>query len=187
MRKFVVILGAAVAFAACSRDSVAPTAPVAGLAPAGEGVVGSVSGSGHWEVDFGVPVPKGLGLRKLTLHAVRLADGTVNGEWNLVVGATILHGSIDCVEFPPDGRSARVSGLIDDVKFSNVFHPGTAFGMLVVDNGEGAGAPRDEDSDLRSFAGAPPEVGRAFCETGAVPDGYFVDSTLIGNFQVRTY
>lgn len=111
----------------------------------------------------------------------------MNGEWQIVVGATILHGSLDCVEFLPDGKSARVSGLVEDVKFSLVFEPNTAFGMLIVDNGEGADAPRDQDSDLLSFLNAPPAVGRDFCENGTLPAGFGVDDTLIGNFQVRVF
>lgn len=180
------VLAASVALAACSELD-APTAADGGeLAVAGQGVVGSVTGSGHWEV-FPPPIPKGLGLRNLTLHAVKLANGEVNGEWQIVVGGTILHGSLDCVEFLPDGKSARVSGLVESVKFSPTFLPNTAFGMLVVDNGEGAGTPRDQDSDLLSFRNAPPEVGRDFCENGTEPAGFGLDDTLIGNFQVRVF
>lgn len=186
--RYAVLLACATAIGACSvEDGSSPVAPDRGLAPADAGVVASVSGSGHWEFDFGFPVPRGLGLRKLTLHAVELADGTVNGEWNIVVGGTILHGSLDCVEFLPDGKSARVSGLVEEVKFSTIFQPGTAFGMEIVDNGEGADAPRDQDSDLLSFLNAPPEVGRDFCENGTVPPGFGLDDTLIGNFQVRVF
>lgn len=186
--RYAILVACAAAVAACSDENGAlATAPERGLSPADAGVVGSVSGSGHWEVDFGIPVPTGIGLRKLTLHAVEQADGTVHGEWQIVVGATILHGSLDCVEFLPDGKSARVSGLVEDVKFSLVFEPNTAFGMLIVDNGEGAGAPRDQDSDLLSFLNAPPEVGRDFCENGTIPPAFEVDDTLIGNFQVRVF
>jgi hypothetical protein len=109
----------------------------------------------------------------------------VNGEWNIVVGATILHGTLDCVTFLPDGRSARVSGIVESVKFSNIFQAGTAFAMLVVDTGEGSAAPPDRTSDLLTFANQPPEVGRAYCEDGVEPAPVEPEDTLIGDFQVR--
>lgn len=185
VRNWYLALLGAVVLAACSETG--PESPLATSrepTQASLGVTGSVTGSGHWEV-FPAPVPPGFGLRRLTLHAVQLADGTVNGEWNIVVGATILHGTLDCVTFLPDGRSARVSGIVESVKFSNIFQAGTAFAMLVVDTGEGSAAPPDRTSDLLTFANQPPEVGRAYCEDGVEPAPVEPEDTLIGDFQVR--
>lgn len=168
---------------ACSETGGSPAAPqsAGGLAPAG--VAGSVTGSAHWEFDFGVPVPPGLATRNLVFSAVERDDGRVTGEWNIVVGGTILHGAIDCMEILPDGETARIAGIVEQAKFTS-FQPGTAFGLLVVDDGQGAKGG-DETSNVLSFRNEPPEVGREFCENGTFPGSATTDEILHGNFQVR--
>jgi hypothetical protein len=144
------------------------------------GVSGSVTGSAI--VQF-FP-PSGVGLRRLTFAGVKHQDGSVTGEWNIVVGATILHGDIDCMTILPGGDRARIAGIVTDAKFTT-FQTGTAFAIEVVDNGEGQNDPADATTELVAFRNAPPEVGRLFCETGEAPSELeFIDIEL-GNVQVH--
>lgn len=149
-----------------------------------QGVAGSASGSAHLTVFPGAP--KGLGTRNFAFSAVRHADGDVSGQWQIVAGGTILHGSIDCLTIAPDGESARLSGLVEDAKFTT-FQVGTAFAMEVFDNGNGASGDPDVTTQLRAFRNAAPEIGTAFCETGEIPMGADLDPlpTEEGNFSIR--
>jgi len=174
-----------VGLAACSGEQAGITAPNDGavsIAPADNpaGVSANVTGSAMVQV-FAI---NGLGLRKLTFNAQILNDGSVSGEWNIVAGASILHGDIDCLTILPDGRSARLSGIVTDAKFTS-FIEGTAFALEVVDNGEGNSMPADVTTDLRSFRNMPVEIGRAFCETGEAPDGLEAMPIIKGNVQVH--
>ena len=127
-------------------------------------MVGSVTGSAHLQVF----AAQGLGLRKLTFNAIRRVDGSVGGEWNIVAGASIIHGDIDCLNILPGGGSARISGIVTDAKFTT-FLPGTAFAIQLNDNGNGSSGDADEATSVRAFRNADPEVGRLFCETGEAP------------------
>lgn len=174
----------------CTSDDPATlTAPGSELSSALEvGVVGQeilghegrVTGSAHLQVF----APNGIGLRKLTFSAIQHADGSVSGEWNLVAGATILHGDLDCLNILPGGDRARFSGIVTDAKFTN-FEPGTAFALEVVDNGQGGDSDPDQTSVVRAFRNADPAVGRHFCETGEAPtDVEFMDAQK-GNIQIH--
>lgn len=124
--------------------------------------------------------------RRLTFAGISHGNGSVSGEWQVVAGGTILHGDIDCLTILPDGRSGRISGIVEQAKFTT-FEAGTAWAMEFVDNGQGAGADADVVSDLMAFKNATPEVGRTFCETGELPEGTELDRLQItqGNFQVH--
>lgn len=144
------------------------------------GVAGSVTGSAHIQV-FGI---QGLGLRKLTFSAIRAADGTVRGEWNIVAGASIIHGDVDCLNILPGGQVARLSGVVTSAKFTS-FQPGTAFAIQVVDNGAGQSGAADETSEVRAFQNLPPEVGRIFCETGEAPSDVDIMGIELGNITIH--
>ena len=173
---------------ACQSDG--PTSAVAGsesptLHASQMAVVASISGSAHLTV-FAPPTPPGLALRNFTVSAQQLASGEVRGQWQVVAGASILHGDIDCMTIADDARSARISGIVTDAKVT-LFVPGTAFAMELFDNGQGAGDPADVTTQLRAFRNAAPEVGRAFCENGTVPEGgdLMPLPTEHGNFTIR--
>jgi hypothetical protein len=146
-------------------------------------VTGSVTGGGH--LIFFPGLAPGLGTRRLAISAVQTADGTTTGEWQIVVGATILHGDIDCLTILPDGKSARLSGIVEQAKFTS-FLPGTAFALELVDSGEGSMGGGDADTGPLAFRNAPPEVGRTFCETGEAPAELELMAIEKGNFQVRS-
>jgi len=167
------MVGAAVGVLAACRE--APLDPAAGdPASANLGVAsavsGSVTGSAHVSIDFGVPLPAGLGLRNLGFNAIRHGDGTVTGQWQIVVGSSIIHGTIDCLVIAPGAQSARMSGVVTSSLFTS-FQVGTAFAMEVFDNGNGGSGTPDVASEIRAFRNAAPAVGRAFCEAGTVPPG----------------
>lgn len=149
------------------------------------GIRGSVTGSAHITV-FPPPVPPGLGSRNFTLSAQEYSDGVVDGEWQVVAGGSILHGSVDCMTIAPDGASARLSGIVESASFT-LFEEGTAFAIEIFDNGDGASGDPDVTTQLRAFRNEPPEVGTAFCVSGEVPAGADLDPrpTEEGNFSIR--
>ena len=161
--------------AACTSET--PTLPATQhrVAAASEGpVIGSASGGGHWIT------PDGL-RRRLAFSVRRHADGTVDGEWQLVAGATIMHGSLTCLSI--DGSTARVGGVVERSLFS-LFLVGTDVAWYVVDDGEGQGAD-DATSNLRAFRNSAPGTAQAFCDTGAAPTPVTPDAISFGNVQVR--
>jgi hypothetical protein len=159
------------------------TAAVPEFAGAAAGATASVTGSGHFSF-FPPPGPDGLRLWKLTLNAVRHQDGGTSGEWQIVVGASILHGDVDCVTVLPGGTVARVSGIVEDAKFTS-FVPGTGFAIEVTDNGQGGDADSDQTTSALAFRNTPPETARAFCETGTAPTDLDVIPMELGNFRIR--
>lgn len=182
-------LGAIVMFglvAGCDSSATAPSAASASLesAPVHVGamastkdVAASVTGSAHFPAfppdqclifNPGCPSPQGIGTRNMALHVLSFDDGSVRGAWQSTAGSTILHGTIDCLTIAPDGRSARLSGLVTNAKFT-LFQTGTAFAMEVFDNGPGGSSAPDQSTAIAVFRNLAPEVGRDFCETGAVP------------------
>ena len=185
-RGFVGALGVVVLVGCNALETTAPPATRLVQAAGGggaaieAGVSGSVTGSAI--VQFFAP--NGLGLRKLTFNAVKHADGRVTGQWNIVVGASILHGDVDCLTILPGGTRARLSGIVTGAKFTS-FLPGTAFALEVVDTGEGQNEPGDATTELLAFRNAPPEVGRLFCETGEAPPGVELVEIELGNVQVH--
>lgn len=174
--------------AGCRSDATAPDATLTQttLAMAAAAVSGSATGSAHLTV-FPPSVPPGLALRNFAFQAVKHGDGSVAGQWQIVVGGTILHGPVDCLTIAPDGMSARISGLVEDVKFSPTFEEGTAFAMELFDNSAGGSGDPDVTTQLRAFRNAAPEVGRAFCEDGTVPEGADLDPlpSEHGNVTIR--
>ena len=140
------------------------------------GVSGHITGSAHFQVF----AANGLGLRKLTFNAIRHADGSVSGQWNIVAGASIIHGDIDCLTILPGGEIARFSGVVTNALFTT-FQVGTAFAIQVVDNDAGP----DAASEVRAFRNAAPEVGRLFCETGEAPAEVEMMDMELGKIQIH--
>jgi len=99
------------------------------------GVVESARGSGHYFA--------GDQIRTLAFSAVRHADGTVSGEYQINVHASALwfHVTVECML--TSGNVAWIGGHIDRSSDAAVVIPGTVSYFWMVDNGEGAGAPAD--------------------------------------------
>lgn len=175
-RTLVLGLGTTI-FVACEGDAEIPLGPAEGLAPAAANLVGQASGGAHLLTADGFN-------RRLTFTARHYADDSVDGEWQLVAGATILHGDITCLTI--EGNRARVGGTVADAKFAN-FQEGTDIAWEAVDDGEGAAAS-DATSNLRAFRNAPPESAAAFCADGTVPeeggDFFVIEEITRGNVQV---
>ena len=160
--------------AACATDSTTLTSAGPLAASVDAPVVASASGGGHWFT------PDGL-RRRLAFSVRRHADGSTDGEWQLVAGATIMHGRLTCLSV--DGNTARVGGVVEQSKFS-LFLVDTDVAWYVVDDGEGNGAA-DATSNLRAFRNSAPGTAQAFCDTGAAPTPVSQDVISFGNVQVR--
>ncbi len=142
-------------------------------------VVQSVTGAAHWQT------PDGF-YRRLTFNARKYADSYVGGEWQMVAGSAILHGTITCLNILSPNE-ARIGGTVDEALFT-LFQAGTDIGWVVVDNGQGADAPLDMTSNLRAFRNAPPGSAERFCETGELPFGggdLAIESVTHGNSQIH--
>ena len=111
--------------------------------------------------------------------AIRHADGTVSGEWQLKTEQTdggVLHGIVTC--FTIVGNRARLAGVVDrsTTPLANV---GDHVIWTVVDNGEGNAAPPDQTSD---FFPVGPLTAAAHCATGF---SLALIPVLGGNLQVH--
>ncbi len=105
----------------------------------GNGVVESVTGSGH--------ITAGDGLRVFTFNARKKADGSVSGVYHLNIQATGLKvkGSIEC--FTIEGNVAYLAGLVDRSNSeAAALNPPSGFMFKVTDNGQGANAAADQIS-----------------------------------------
>jgi len=142
-------------------------------------VAKSITGSAHWLTPDGI-------YRRFIFTSREYADGTIDGEWNLVAGATILHGTITCMNILSPSE-ARLGGRIDSAKFAT-FQVGTDLGWVAVDNGQGEGAPEDMTSNLRAFRNAPPGSAERFCQFGELPfpdSNLGIDSITHGNTKIH--
>jgi hypothetical protein len=176
------LLGALVGLiAACADERPLPSAPLAASEAAGP-VIQSVTGSGHVLVPA---VGGGTVRRRLTFEARRYADGSIEGSFQLVAGAAIVHGTIGCfaVTRTSDGAAtARLGGTITDAKFTT-FIEGTDTGFFVVDDGEGGGA---DDRAGRLIFNAEPGTAAAFCDgTFTDPRAEQVLPLYAGNVQIQ--
>ncbi len=176
----VILLTAACGDVPTESPATADDAVLAAAAMNDAGIVALASGSAHLQF---FP-PPGFGLRRLTFTAQESWNGDTKGEWQIVAGATILHGDLDCLTISPDGRSARISGIVTNARFTT-FLPNTAFAMEVRDNGAGRSGDPDQTTSLLAFRNAAPEVGRAYCETGETPVQLEPMDILHGNFTVK--
>ncbi len=122
------------------------------------------SASGHVEHDFtefGVPI------EKYSFTAVRQPDGSVAGRFQVrdvfvEGGQMTVEGAVVCLTILPDGKTARVGGVID--LSSEASFVGRDALWTVIDNGEGANSAPDDATDLRF--GPSPGTAVFHCSTG---------------------
>lgn len=138
-----------------------------------DGVVASATGSGHFTA--------GGELRTFTFSAIKQADGTVSGEWQVVsrVGnGAHLHGSVTCLSVV--GNRAWIGTVIESSD-NPVVVIGSEGGFRVVDNGEGQGEPPDQTS--LAFINGPPGFAQNYCNN--MPAAPPLNAVEDGNIQVR--
>jgi hypothetical protein len=176
------------AIVGCQTAPDGTTAPTVAYSVANDPVVTTVTGGAQWIIASG---PLAGMLRRFTFTARQTADGATSGQWQLVAGSTILHGTINCLQLTEiDGSpAARLGGVVTDAKFT-YFNVGTDIAWAAVDGGEGANAI-DETSNPQAFRNAPAGSAAAFCATGAIPDlpdnpPYSIDPITYGNVQVQS-
>jgi hypothetical protein len=155
-------------------DSPSPVQPTLASGDASREVVASVNGSAHWYT------PDGF-FRRLTFSAREYDDGSMGGEWQLVAGPSILHGDILCMKIL--GNHARLGGFVEHSFFS-FFQPNTAFGLEVVDLGEGTNTLPDKSSNPRAFRNESVDTALEFCETGQTPNPITIEDIDLGNVQI---
>jgi len=129
-----------------------------GVAAGGSPVVESVTGSAHILISAGL-------FRRISFNVKRYEDGRVDGEWELVAGAAVIHGEPTC--FTIDGSTVRIGGVVEFSPFTLNVAPGSEFIVQVSDNGEGSGDP--EDGSSRVVFNVDPGGAGVFCETGEAP------------------
>lgn len=170
--RWTMILGAVV-FAGCD-SAVEPTAATAPSLSQGSGpVVQSATGAGHFTV--------GGELRTFSFTALKHADGTVQGEYELfsrLTGARI-HGDVTCLSVV--GNRAWIGGRQEHSQDDALFPPGLENGFRVADNGEGANDPPDEMSLM--FVNATPGFAQNYCNARFLAPP--LNPIEAGNIQVR--
>ena len=121
---------------------------------------------------------------RYSINAIVHTDSTVSGEFeehvDLPTGVTQkAHATVTCVTVEPDGRTARLGGVIDRTE-NIVLPPGFVEGFITVrDNGEGADDPPDQMSVVGVGVAGTAE---AHCATGLKRNPGPIDH---GNIQVR--
>ena len=119
-------------------------------------------------------------LEKYTQSAIRHADGTFSGEFELKSeqGTGLrIHGDVVC--FKVIGNTAYLAGVIDQSDDPEGAPVGSYVLWSVVDNGEGANSPPDLTSD---FYVLPPDLVALQCTEG-IDLGAF--PVVNGNLQVH--
>lgn len=169
----------AVALAACGGGSApqptaAKSAPAAAASSQASGpVIQSATGAGHFTIAGE--------LRTFSFTALKYADGTVQGEYELFsrVSGTRIHGDVVCLSVV--GNHAWVGGSQDQGSNPAGFPEGLENGFQAVDNGEGEGDPPDELSLM--FIDGAPGFAQAYCDIMA--DAPPLNPIEGGNIQVR--
>lgn len=137
-------------------------------------VVESATGSAHLVNSAGF-------FRRVTFNVRRYEDGTVDGEFQLVAGAAIIHAEPTC--FTIDGSIVRIAGIVENPLFVLNVPPGSGFVIQVSDEGEGAND--DVDTTSRIFFNVPLEDLDGFCETGDAPGDLIQFALTQGNVQIH--
>lgn len=163
------------------------------LAPSAPGAdnpaVHWATGSGHQD-DVDVATGEVFN-RTFSFSAVQYADGTTSGnaqiasrKFQLDNRELVIHMSIDCLHILPDGKTARLSGVVTRTSFPFPDAPiGEVHRFSVQDNGEpGAGSDK--------FSGVPPNPLARDCDDAdfGAPEPARVAPTRTvnrGNIQVR--
>jgi len=175
-----VLFTVGLALTSCENDPTGSVDPGPSFSSGGSGA----GASGHVER----PLPAfGLVIEKYSFIAHTLGNGAFQGRFQVrdvfIDGSESLkvRGSVTCFTVEPDGRTARMGGVVDggDPAFD-----GTEADWTVRDNGEGQNDPRDQATDLRF--GLPPGFAEFHCTVGFPPEafGTFGD-TERANVQVR--
>lgn len=169
MKKFRIALAGAAVIAACSESPVDSTTD--GPQFNSQGVVASATGSGH----FSTPAyPRG---RRFAFSAVRQADGSVKGQYELMTANGLqIHGEVTCITVV--GNTARIGGIATN---SETGWDGSPTWFTVVDNGEGNGAP-DQISLLSANLNPAVRADLRHCDSGVQR---FMRPIERGNVQVH--
>jgi hypothetical protein len=135
-------------------------------------VVQSATGAGHFTV--------GGELRTFSFTALKYADGTVQGEYELLsrLTGTRIHGDVTCLSVV--GNQAWIGGVQEHSNNPAIL-PGGENGFRVADNGEGANDPPDQMSLM--FVNGAPGFAQAYCN--ARPPAPPLNPIEAGNIQVR--
>lgn len=149
-------------------------------------VVAVASGGANWDLGGldltgdGVEDPVG---NVLAFHAVRYADGRVEGQIEYQQSALgdsfRFHGTVTCIAVY-DGNRAKFGGPItrsDD----ETLPVGVFMWFTVVDNGNGADSAPDRSS---IFGIGDNAANEAFCASSAPPNPRFSDDVTSGNIRV---
>ncbi|HVM01901.1 MAG TPA: hypothetical protein VM263_04455 [Acidimicrobiales bacterium] len=160
-----------------------PAAP-GGAGPGGNGPVHSATGSGHHD-DVDAATGEVFN-RTFSFSAVLFADGTTEGNAQIASRKfdLVIHMRIDCLHVLPDGRTARLSGVVTRTSRPFAEAPvGEVHRFTVQDNGEpGRGVDK--------FSGVPPNPLARDCDDAdfGAPDPSRVAPTRTverGEIQVR--
>jgi len=166
----------AVVLAACDAGSAPPaTAAKSTAAPTtlNGPVVQSATGAGQFTVAGE--------LRTFSFNALKYADGTVQGQYELFSRSAGLriHGDVVCLSVV--GNHAWIGGSQDQSSDPVGFPPGLENGFQTVDNGQGANDPPDQLSLM--FIDGPPGFAGAYCDAQA--DAPPLNPIEEGNIQIR--
>ena len=155
---------------------------------ADEATLSASKGNGQQSVTGHVEVPVIGIIEKYSFSAIRHADGSVSGQWQVKdkfgPGANFtVHGSVTCFSIAPDGKTVFLGGLVAQNKFG--IPAGAEANWTIVDNGQGGGSPPDLSTDL-TF-GFPPGSGAAanHCATGGGFTNIPPTPIVRGNIQVN--
>lgn len=141
-----------------------------------QGVVASVTGSGIRDLD---PDPRKQFIRAFTVSAVKQADGTVTGQYNMVIGSgseTHLHGDVTCLVVK--GDRAWIAGDVDRWPFPEDQRDMSSVAVEIVDGGSAA----PDGLSLLGFWIGDPDAGDAWCEDAQEGPVLPIDH---GNLTVR--
>lgn len=186
MRKvitFIGIMGLIAAAASCrfasepelslSRGNLAPVVTGSGGESDPGPVVESATGSAHLVNSVGI-------FRRVSFNVRRYADGSVDGEFQLVAGAAIIHCEPTC--FTIDGNRVRIAGIVEQALFVLNVPAGSGFVLQLSDEGEG----HEVDTTSRIFFNVPLEDLDTFCETGEAPGDLIQVPVTSGNVQIHS-
>lgn len=178
-RKASLLLSIAV-LAGCTAGSdqnlTAPMSPATEASLAASGAQQQVTGHAN------IVLPGfGDAVQRYSQSAIRHADGTVSGQFELKSeqdGGLRIHGDVFC--FTIVGNTARLAGRVDqsDIDFAPV---GSYAVWTIIDNGQGNRSPPDLTSDF--FVGFNEAAAAFHCAVG-INLGAFLP-VLSGNLQVH--
>ncbi len=149
------------------------TAPSPSFTVAGNPVVASASGAGHFIAGS---------RRTFSFTAQRHYDGTVKGRFqvNRRDLGTRVQGTVTCITVEGDGKTARIGGIV--TSSSNPARIGLDAVFTVVDNSEGPQSPADQTTFVALTS---PSTVAFHCATGIDPGAFGgLFDILSGNIQV---